>query len=75
MLHYTSMLVRSGTPPDILDKLSENIVKAMQAPDVREKLVQNGDIPLGTLAEASELYAKEYQRWPGVVQKAGIKPT
>ena len=34
-------------------KLSENIVKAMQAPDVREKLAQNGDIALGTLAEAS----------------------
>ncbi len=75
MLHYTSMLVRSGTPPDILAKLSENVLKAMQAPDVREKLTQNGDIPLGTLTEASELYAKEYQRWPAVVQKAGIKPT
>jgi tripartite-type tricarboxylate transporter receptor subunit TctC len=75
MLHYTSMLVRAGTPPDILAKLSENIVKAMQASDVREKLVQNGDIPLGTLVEASELYAKECQRWPGIVQKAGIKPT
>lgn len=75
MLHYTSMLVRSGTPPDILNKLSENVVKAMQAPAVREKLAQNGDVALGTLTEASELYAKEYQRWPSVVQKAGIKPT
>jgi len=75
MLHYTSMLVRSGTPPDILAKLSENVVKAMQAPDVREKFVENGEIALGTLTEASELYAKEYKRWPSVVQKAGIKPT
>jgi tripartite-type tricarboxylate transporter receptor subunit TctC len=75
MLHYTSMLVRSGTPPDILARLSENVVKAIQAPAVREKLAQNGDVALGTLAEASELYAKEYQRWPSVVQKAGIKPT
>ena len=48
MLHYTSMLVRSGTPPDILNKLSENVVKAMQAPAVREKLAQNGDVALGT---------------------------
>jgi len=36
---------------------------------------QNGDIAQGTLAEAGELYAKEYKTWPGVVQKAGIKPT
>jgi tripartite-type tricarboxylate transporter receptor subunit TctC len=75
MLHYTSLLIRSGTPPDILEKLSQNVVKAMQAPDVREKFVQNGEIALGTLTEASELYAKEYKTWPGVVQKAGIKPT
>src|SRR5262245_3631937 len=75
MLHYTSLLVRSGTPPDILNKLSQNVVKAMQAPDVREKFMQNGEIALGTLTEASDLYAKEYKTWPGVVQKAGIKPT
>jgi len=47
----------------------------MQAPDVREKFVQNGDIALGTLVEAQDLYDKEYKRWPSVVQKAGIKPT
>jgi tripartite-type tricarboxylate transporter receptor subunit TctC len=75
MLHYTSMLVRAGTPQDIVNKLSENVVRAMQAPDVREKFVQNGDIALGTLTEANDLYAREYSTWPGVVQKAGIKPT
>jgi tripartite-type tricarboxylate transporter receptor subunit TctC len=75
MLHYTSMLVRAGTPQDIVSKLSQNVVKAMQAPDVREKLLQNGDVALGTLAEAGDLYAKEYARWPAVVKKAGIKPT
>jgi len=74
-LHYTSMLVRTGTPQDIVNKLSENIQKAMKAPEVRDKLMQNGDIAQGTLAEAAELYAKEYKTWPGVVQKAGIKPT
>jgi tripartite-type tricarboxylate transporter receptor subunit TctC len=74
-LHYTSMLVRTGTPQDIVNKLSENIQKAMKAPEVRDKLTQNGDIAQGTLSEASELYAKEYKTWPGVVQKAGIKPT
>jgi tripartite-type tricarboxylate transporter receptor subunit TctC len=74
-LHYTSMLVRTGTPQDIVNKLSENLQKAMKAPEVRDKLMQNGDIAQGTLTEASDLYAKEYKTWPGVVQKAGIKPT
>jgi tripartite-type tricarboxylate transporter receptor subunit TctC len=75
MLHYTSMMIRSGTPPDILEKLSQNVVKAMQSSDVRDKLMQNGEVALGTLTEANDLYAKEYKTWPGVVKKAGIKPT
>ena len=74
-IHYTSMLVRTGTPQDIVNKLSENIQKAMKAPEVRDKLTQNGEIAAGTLTEAAELYVKEYKTWPGVVKKAGIKPT
>ena len=72
--HYTSLLVKTGTPPDIIAKLSENIVKAVQAPDVREKIAQNGDVPLGTQAEAVELYTKEYERWPKAVKAANVKP-
>ena len=72
--HYTSLLVKTGTPPEIIAKLSENIVKAVQAPDVREKIAQNGDVPLGTQAEAIELYAKEYERWPKAVKAANVKP-
>src|SRR5690349_15224717 len=37
MLHYTSMLVRAGTPQDIVGKLSENVVKAMQAARSEER--------------------------------------
>lgn len=72
--HYTSILVKAGTLPDIIAKLSENIVRAIQTPEVREKIAQNGDVPLGTLAEATELYAKEYQRWSRAVKAANVKP-
>jgi tripartite-type tricarboxylate transporter receptor subunit TctC len=71
--HYTSMLIKAGTPQDILNKLSENVVKTLQVPAIREKLSQSGDVPTGTLAEAAELYAKEYERWPRVVKEANIK--
>jgi tripartite-type tricarboxylate transporter receptor subunit TctC len=72
--HYTSVLVKAGTPPDIIAKLSENIIRALQSPDVRERIAQNGDVPLGTLAEATELYANEYDRWSRAVKAANIKP-
>ena len=72
--HYTSVLVKAGTPPAIVAKLSENIVQAIQMTDVRERIAQNGDVPLGTLAEATELYGKEYERWAKAVKAANIKP-
>ena len=72
--HYTSVLVRSSTPPDIVAKLSENIVRAVQAPEVRDKIAQNGDVPQGTLAEAAALYAGEYQRWARAVKAADVRP-
>ena len=72
--HYTSVLVRSGTPPDIVAKLSDNIVRAIQAPDVRDKVAQNGDVPQGTRAEAADLYAREYERWARAVKVANVKP-
>ena len=72
--HYTSVLVKAGTPPDIVAKLSEHIVRAIQVPDVKERIAQNGDVPLGTLAEATDLYGKEYERWSRAVKAANIKP-
>jgi tripartite-type tricarboxylate transporter receptor subunit TctC len=72
--HYTAILVKAGTPREIVDKLSENIVLALQAPEVREKIAQNGDVPAGTLAEATDLFAREYPRWSRAVKAANIKP-
>ena len=74
-IHYTSMLIRAGTPQDIVNKLSENIQKAIKAPEVRDKLAQNGEVAQGTLTEAAALYDNEYKMWPAVVKKAGIKPS
>ena len=74
VIHYTSVLVKAGTPRDIIDKLSENLVRALQAPEVREKIMQNGDVPAGTLADATALYAKEFPRWGAAVRAANVKP-
>lgn len=72
--HYTAVLIKAGTPQDIINKLSENIVRAIQTPEVRERIAQNGDVPLGTLAEATALFANEYARWAKAVKAADIKP-
>ncbi|GAA4326450.1 tripartite tricarboxylate transporter substrate binding protein [Pigmentiphaga soli] len=75
VVHYTAIMVRAGTPPDIVAKLSENLVRALRNPEVREKISQNGgEVPAGTMEEAKDLFAREYPRWSHVVKAAGIKP-
>ena len=74
LIHYTALLVRSGTPPEIVSRLSEQLVRALQAPEVNERIAQNGDVPAGTLAEANELFTRAYPLWGSVVRTANIKP-
>ena len=73
LIHYTALLVKSGTPPDIVAKLSENIVRALQSPEVNEKIAQNGDVPAGTMAEAADLFSRSYPQMGKVVKAANIK--
>ena len=73
LIHYTALLVKTGTPPDIVAKLSEHLVRALQAPEVRDRLAPNGDVPAGTMAEAAELFAKSYPQLGRVVRAANIK--
>ena len=72
---WYALMAPAKTPQAIVARLNATTNEVLQAPDVRDKLMQNGEIALGTLTEAGELYAKEYKTWPGVVKKAGIKPT
>ncbi len=73
-LAWFGFVTRSGTPPDIVAKLSDNLVKALQSPDVRAKVAQTGDVPQGTAAEFSELLQREHARWERTVKVAKVTP-
>ncbi|MGE4338510.1 MAG: Bug family tripartite tricarboxylate transporter substrate binding protein [Pigmentiphaga sp.] len=74
LVHFLAVLVNSDTPPEIVEKLSANIVQALQAPEVRDKLSQSGDVPAGTLEEATEMFERAYPMWTKVVELANIQP-
>ncbi len=71
---YASVMIKSGTSPAIITKLSDAIMRTIRMPEVRETIAQNGDVPSGTLAEATELHAKEHQRWSRAVKAMNVKP-
>ncbi|MCC6195246.1 MAG: tripartite tricarboxylate transporter substrate binding protein [Burkholderiales bacterium] len=67
------IVVPAGTPSDVVQKLSDEIVKAMNLPEVKAKVSSTGATPVGDRpAEFDAYMAKERQRLGEVVAKRGI---
>jgi tripartite-type tricarboxylate transporter receptor subunit TctC len=72
--NWDGLLVPAKTPPAIVAKLHDAVVAALDAPDVREKLVASGAIPAPTSsAEFGALLNDELARWGRVVREKNIK--
>ncbi len=64
----------AGTPKAIVDRINAAIVKALAAPDVREKLTGLGLEPTGTSSdEFARIMAADASRWGPVIQASGFK--
>jgi tripartite-type tricarboxylate transporter receptor subunit TctC len=66
--------MRSATPKEIVDRMSAEIMRALQAPDVRQSLFRQGieAAPMGTV-EYDALIRKEIPRIQKIVREAGIR--
>jgi len=66
--------VPTGTPRSIVERLNAEIVKAMHAPDVHERIaVQGGnEIVTGTPEEFGALIRKELQQYARLVKDAKV---
>jgi tripartite-type tricarboxylate transporter receptor subunit TctC len=63
----------AGTPQATIAQLSESIVKAVQAPATREKLLELGIEPTGTSPEGLvAIMAADAARWRKIVQATGF---
>jgi tripartite-type tricarboxylate transporter receptor subunit TctC len=61
------------TPPAIVDRLAREIAKAVQSPDVAERMRARGDEPVGGTPEAfSALVSADVARFTRIVEVAGI---
>ena len=61
-------------PREIVLRLNAEIVKALKAPDVRERLLSQGSEPVGDSPQAFGAFIRsERDKWAGVIQRAGIK--
>jgi len=68
------MLAPAGTPRELINRLNSEIVKAMSAPDLRDKLLASGIEPqTNTPEQFAEFIRSEAVRFGKVIRDAGIK--
>jgi tripartite-type tricarboxylate transporter receptor subunit TctC len=72
--NWYSIMTVGGTPKPVIKRLHEALMKAIAAPDLRERLASGGLEPApNTPEEFSRMIAAELQRWTQVIREAGIK--
>ena len=72
---WYGVLAPAGTPKPIIDRLNREIARAVQLPDVRERMMSEGAEPAGgSPAEFAAHIKRELVRWSQVIKQARIKP-
>jgi len=71
---WHGVLTTGGTPPAIVNKLSSEINRILQLPDVRERLGSLGaEIVGGTPKEFAAHIQREIPKWAKVIKDAGVR--
>jgi tripartite-type tricarboxylate transporter receptor subunit TctC len=72
---WVGMLAPAGTPPGIVNRLSEEQRKALAKPDTVSRLNGLGANIVGDTPEQFAAFLKQdYERWARVIKAAGVKP-
>jgi tripartite-type tricarboxylate transporter receptor subunit TctC len=63
----------TGTPPEIVDKVSAEIAALLKSPEVQKKLEGLGAAPVGSSPKEFGTYVNaELKRWEGVIKQLNI---
>lgn len=69
------MVAPAKTPPAVIEKLNRETVRALQLPDVKERMARLGAEVVGNSpAEARRFLHEEVQKWAKTVKAAGVTP-
>ena len=71
---WYGVLYPARTPPEIVNRMSSEIARAVHAPDVKAKLIQQGVESVGsTPAEFAKFMQSEIQRYGKLIRESGAK--
>ncbi len=65
----------AGTPREVVNKISTDVRRALESPDVKERLARLGnDTMIMTPQEFSAFVRRELEDYARIIRAAGIKP-
>ena len=71
---WFGLLAPAGTAPTTINRIQQEVAKALGSPEIKEKLVAQGAIPSGnTPTQFAALIASEHKKWTDVVKVSGAK--
>ena len=74
MFGWIGLMAPAGIPRDVAARLSAEVQKIMQAPEIRERFVALGLEPVGnTPEEFAEFVRKQHERYGIAVRQAKVK--
>ena len=69
---WFGLLAPAGTPPDIVNRIQQEVAKSLGTPALKEKLQAQGAIPSGNSpADFAKLIDSEHKKWAKVVKDSG----
>jgi tripartite-type tricarboxylate transporter receptor subunit TctC len=69
---WYGMLAPAGTPREVVAYLNAEVAKSLKSPDLAERLLADGAVPVGNAPEQFASYIRsEMTKWAKVVQQSG----
>jgi tripartite-type tricarboxylate transporter receptor subunit TctC len=71
---WFGLLAPAGTPPDVVNRIQQEVVRALGNPAINEKMLAQGAIPSGnTPTQFAALIDSEHKKWAQVVKASGAR--
>jgi tripartite-type tricarboxylate transporter receptor subunit TctC len=71
---WFGLLAPAGTPPEIINRLQQEVSKSLNSPAVRERLMAQGADPVGNTPDQFAAFIRaEHIKWAKVVKDSGAK--
>jgi tripartite-type tricarboxylate transporter receptor subunit TctC len=71
---WQGVLVPSGTPPAVVQRLNAELIKIIRSPEVRGRLtLQGAEVVTMAPPEQNQFFSRERARWAKVVKAADVK--